>query len=251
MLRFCHSLQTNVLIIAVLVHLSGAFGGDGANEIDGGAGGGVKGLSAGVPHRNASDGKEGGDLSLFIHLADSKSRDLTASEKKALVSEDWKGSDRETLGWLGVSLHVGAEQLRMQATQEALVEVAADMLQRPHVQRVWNLPYYTPTHTAGTSSARPPGTLLLAMASYLKMTTAHTHTHAEQSPPALYPPRALHLTPMRAAGSGGTAVGQEKRVVWDILEAVAAGVVRVERVEASGWCDRVEITLRSGPNHIN
>jgi hypothetical protein len=65
-----------------------------------------------VPHRNASDVKEGRELSLFIHLADSKFRDLTASEKKALVSEDWRGTDRETLGWLDVSLHVGAEQLQ-------------------------------------------------------------------------------------------------------------------------------------------
>jgi len=66
------------------------------------------------------------------------------------------------------------------------------------------------------------------MASYLKSTHTHTHTHTHTQP-AVLPPSMLQLSPVSAVGGGG----EVKRVVWDVLDAVAAGVVTVEGIEVN------------------
>ena len=33
-------------------------------------------------------------------------------------------------------------------------------------------------------------------------------------------------------------------MVWDILDAVDAGVVTVTTVSATGWCDKVQLSIR-------
>jgi len=65
------------------------------------------------------------------------------------------------------------------------------------------------------------------MASYLKSTHTHTHTHTH----------ATGCTPTfdataESCGRGGGG-GEVKRVVWDVLDAVAAGVVTVEGIEVN------------------
>ena len=85
------------------------------------------------------------------------------------------------------------------------------------------------------------------MASYLKATHPDTRAHALDSP-ALYPPAALNISaiPPRFDGHRGVRVGggEERKVVWDILDAVDAGVVTVTTVSATGWCDKVQLSIR-------
>ena len=83
----------------------------------------------------------------------------------------------------------------------------------------------------------PAGAILVAMSSYMRS------THAALSPgtrvPAVYPPSALNLSGLGGGGSGGRG-----KTMWDVGDAVAHGVVSVDAVQATGWCDVVRVSLR-------
>jgi hypothetical protein len=82
-----------------------------------------------------------------------ESRALAAAEAEALLGVAGKeGARADALRWVGLELDVAAEALRMEATQDMLVEVAADMLGRAGVRRSWRLPPLE----AGTTSQKYP-----------------------------------------------------------------------------------------------
>ena len=126
-----------------------------------------------------------------------------------------------------------AERLRTEAAQDALLERASDLLGQHDVRRAWGLP----GRDAGAEGWMPAGAILVAMSSYMRS------THAAPSPgtrvPAVYPPSALNLSGLSGGGSGGRG-----KTVWDVGDAVAHGVVSVDAVQATGWCDVVRVSLR-------
>ncbi len=93
-------------------------------------------------------------LRIYRHADGAESRALTAAEAEALLGVAGKeGARADALRWVGLELDVAAEALRMEATQDMLVEVAADMLGRAGVRRSWKLP---PLLDAGTKSQKYP-----------------------------------------------------------------------------------------------
>ena len=62
-------------------------------------------------------------MSLRIYSSNAASRPLEPAEVTAFLSEDGDPTRRQTLRWLGLQLHVGADRLRTESTQDALVVV--------------------------------------------------------------------------------------------------------------------------------
>ena len=92
-------------------------------------------------------------LRIYRPAEGAESRALTAAEAEALLGVAGKeGARADALRWVGLELDVAAEALRMEATQDMLVEVAADMLGRAGVRRSWKLPPLD----AGTKSQKYP-----------------------------------------------------------------------------------------------
>ena len=203
-------------------------------------------------------------MSLRIYSAtdDAASRVLTAAETEALLgAAGAEGARAAALQRVGLELDVAAEALRTEATQDALVAVATDMLGRAGIRRSWRLPPVG-VHSAA-AAGMPQGAVLLAMASYMKAAHAHARASAQGlplSPPAVYPPALLNLSavPFAPGGAGAASAdgrgvfgadggggSAETRAAWQLVEAVEAGVVSVEGVQATGWCDRVRVALAS------
>jgi hypothetical protein len=95
----------------------------------------------------------GMSLRIYRPADGAESRALTAAEAEALLGMAGKeGARADALRWVGLELDVAAEALRMEATQDMLVEVAADLLGRAGVRRSWKLPPLD----AGTKSQKYP-----------------------------------------------------------------------------------------------
>lgn len=80
-------------------------------------------------------------LRIYSSADNADSRALTHAEAEALLGVAGKERARtDVLNWVGLELDVAAEALRTEATQDMLVEMAADMLGRAGVRRSWKLP---------------------------------------------------------------------------------------------------------------